>query len=109
MREKNAFYVTHISLISRLEPMEYVYPELSDVTAYSQPKQAVMSASDYIETTYHDVRIFMQLTQCCVFIRHLEGVRALINNFNVLVILYFMYSLYDHLFTFHLIINKIRM
>ena len=87
----------------------YLFCKHSNAMAYSQSKQAVMSASDYIETAYHDVRIFMQLTQCCVFIRHLEGVRALINNFNVLVILYFMYSLYDHLFTFHLIINKIRM
>ena len=42
--------------------MEHIYPKLSDAIAFSQQNQAVMSASDYIETVYPDVRIFMQLT-----------------------------------------------
>ena len=54
--------------------------KLSAVTTFSQSKRAAMSASDYIETAYRDVRIFMQLTQFCDFIRHFEDVGALINN-----------------------------
>ena len=36
--EQNAFHVTHISPISKLEPMEYVYPKLREPTAYNQSK-----------------------------------------------------------------------
>ena len=40
-----------------------------------------MSASDNIETEYNDARIFIQLTQHRVPIRHFDDLRALINNF----------------------------
>ena len=53
-------YVPSVYVPSRLEPMEFVYPKLTDPAVYSQSKQAVMSAADYIETVYHDVRIFME-------------------------------------------------
>ena len=72
MRVQNAFPVTHVPSISRLELIEHIYSEISDVKAYSKSKQAVVSASDVIETTYHYVRIFMQLRQCFVFIWHLD-------------------------------------
>ena len=74
VKGQNAFYVTHVSPISRLETMEYIYPKLSDVTVYCQSKQAVMNDSDYIKTEDRDVRIFMQLKQCCVIIRHFDDV-----------------------------------
>ena len=45
MNEQNVFHMTHILPISRLKPIEYVYPKLSNATAYNQSKQAVMSAS----------------------------------------------------------------
>ena len=63
--------MSYVSPVSREEPMKYVYPKLNDATAYNLSKQAVMSASDYIEATYRDVRIFMQLTQNCVLIRYI--------------------------------------
>ena len=66
------FSYTRIPSILRFKPMEYFYPKLCDAIVYSYSKQAVMSASDYIETAYCDVRIFLQLTQCCVFIRHFD-------------------------------------
>ena len=59
IREQTDFHVTHILPILRLEPMEYIYVKLREATVHSYSKQAVMSASDYIETTYHDVRIFI--------------------------------------------------
>ena len=70
MREQNASHMMYVLPISKLEPVEYFYQELTDATIYRQLKKAVMSASDYFET--RNVRIFMQLTQCCAFIRHLE-------------------------------------
>ena len=51
MRQQNVFHV-----ILKLDPMEYFYPELSDATLYNYSKQAIKSASDYIETAYRDVR-----------------------------------------------------
>ena len=57
MREQNAFHVMYVPPISKLEPMKYIYPE------------AVMNASDYIETEYSDVSIFMQY---CASIRHIQ-------------------------------------
>ena len=41
----------------RLEFMEYIHPELNDATAYSQSKQAALSASYYIETVYLDDKV----------------------------------------------------
>ena len=63
-------------LLRRLGHMENVYPEVGDATAYSQSKQAVKSAADYIETAYRDDGLSMQLTQCCVFIWHLVDWRC---------------------------------
>ena len=40
MREQNASFMTHISPILRLEPLEYFYPKLSDATVYFYSKQA---------------------------------------------------------------------
>ena len=45
--------------------------EISHATPYSQSKQAAMSALDYIDLVYRDIRMFIQLTQCCVSIWHL--------------------------------------
>ena len=59
MREQNAFHMTHVPPISRLEPTEYVKAKLSEATAYRQSKQAVRSASDYIDIVYRVVRMFM--------------------------------------------------
>ena len=39
-----------------------------------------MSALDYIERAYRDVRLFMQLTQCCIFMDHLDDVQSLNDN-----------------------------
>ena len=64
----------------KIRAYEVCYSEFSDVTAYSQSKHAVVGTSGYIETVYHDVGIFMQLTQCCVFIPPLDDVWTLINN-----------------------------
>ena len=80
MRERNFFQMQYVPRISGLEPMEFAYQELSDATVYRQPKQAVMIISDYIEKVYRDDRIFMQLTQCSVFIRYLDDISALNNN-----------------------------
>ena len=74
IREQIDFHMTHISPILRLEIVEYIYPKLSEATVYNYSKQAVLRASDYIETTYHAVRTFMQLTQCYVCIRHFDDV-----------------------------------
>ena len=70
MRKQNTFHMMYDQSTLRLDTIEYVYPKISDAVAYRQSKQAVKSASDYIETRYSDVRIFMQQTQCNVFIRH---------------------------------------
>ena len=35
MMEENGFYMTHVALISILKSVDYVYPELIDVTAYT--------------------------------------------------------------------------
>ena len=70
MKEQNAFLMTYVPPISRLEPMEYNHSKLSDATAYSLSKQTVISGTDYIGTTNRDIRIFMQQTQYCIFIRH---------------------------------------
>ena len=37
--------ISHMIRRFLVEPIEYVYPDLSDTTAYSQSKQADMSAS----------------------------------------------------------------
>ena len=66
MREQNAFHMMYDPPISKLESM--AYPKLS-ITAFNHLKQKVMSVSNYTETQYRDVRMFMQLMQCCVFIR----------------------------------------
>ena len=52
MREQSAFDMRYVPTISRLESMEYVYPDLSAAKTYSQSKHAVLSASDYIETAH---------------------------------------------------------
>ena len=41
--------MTYVQPILRLEPIEYVYPERCHATAYSESKQAVINASDYIK------------------------------------------------------------
>ena len=46
MKKQNAFHNTHILPVSEL--MEYVY------------LRAIMSASDFTQTEYRDVKIFMQ-------------------------------------------------
>ena len=58
MKDQNAFHMAYVTPLPRLEPMEYVYPEFSDATAYSQSKHAIMSASEYIEAVYRGVRMF---------------------------------------------------
>ena len=75
MNEQNAFYMKHIPPILRLEPMEHFYPIifLSEAKVHNYSKQAIMSTSDYIETAHHDVRIFMQQMQSCVFIQQFNG------------------------------------
>ena len=72
MRKQNVFHGTHIPPILNLGVMEYFNPTifLSDATVYNYSKLAVMTTSDYIKTAYRDLKIFMQVTQCCVFIRH---------------------------------------
>ena len=80
MREQNVFHVTHIPSILRLKAMEYFYTKLSDATVYNYSKQAVMSASDYTERMYYDIKIVMQLKQYCVFILHFIDVQPFINN-----------------------------
>ena len=45
--------------ILRLVSMEYFYQKLSETTMYNYSKQAVMRASEYIETVHRDVRIFI--------------------------------------------------
>ena len=77
--EHNAFHVTHISPILRLESSKYSYRKLSDATVYNYSKQASSNASYYIETVYLDARILMQLTQYCVFIRRFYDLQQLIN------------------------------
>ena len=72
LREQTAFHMMYILPILKLDPMEYFYPKLSATTVHNYSKQAVLSASDYIETAYRDIRIFLQLTQCCVFNRHFD-------------------------------------
>ena len=62
MSEQNAFHKTYISPVSKLGSIEYFYPKLCDTADNSQSKQAVMSASDYVETAYRNTRMFMQLT-----------------------------------------------
>ena len=39
LRKLNAFHMTYAPPISKLEPMEYVYPKLSKITAYSHSKR----------------------------------------------------------------------
>ena len=55
MREDNAFYMIHILLILRLEPMEYFYTKLSDAIVYRFTKQASMCVSDYRNTLHHNI------------------------------------------------------
>ena len=74
IREHIAFHKAHIPSNLRLKLMEHFYPKLSDTTESNYSKQAVLRASDYIETTYWDVRILMQLTQCRVFIWHFNDI-----------------------------------
>ena len=64
----------YVPPILRLEHMKYVYLKICVTAACSQSKQAIMKASDYIETAYHDARVFMQLTQCCVFMQHFDDI-----------------------------------
>ena len=64
VQQKNAFHMTYVSPISRPEPMEYAFQEISDSAAYSKLNEVVISASSYIETVHQDVSIFMQQTQC---------------------------------------------
>ena len=74
MRKQSAFHMMHVPPVSELEPMEYVYPKLSAAVGYSQSKQAVMSASNYTEIEYRNIRTFVQVMQRCVFVRHLDDV-----------------------------------
>ena len=76
MSEENAFNVTHILLFIKLGPMEYFCYKVCfiDAPVYNCFKQAVVSASDNIETAHPDVRVFIQQTQCYAFIWHFDYV-----------------------------------
>ena len=76
IKEQNAFHVTNKPPILRLKPKDYFYATifLRDETVCIYPKEAAMSASDDTETAYRDVRIFMRLMECCVFIQHFDDV-----------------------------------
>ena len=50
IREQNTFHAMYVPPVSREEPMEHVYSELSGATKYSQTKLDVMSASDYTQS-----------------------------------------------------------
>ena len=76
MREQDAFHMMHIPLTFRLQLKVYFYLTifLCDATVDNYSKHVVMGASDNIKTVYRNIRTLMQLTQCCVFIRHFDDV-----------------------------------
>ena len=74
MREQNAFHMKHIPPILRLATMEYFYLKLRNTKLYNHSKQVAMSASDYTEMEYRDVRMLMQIKQYYLFIRHFNDV-----------------------------------
>ena len=74
IREQHAFYVTQTPPILRLAHLEYFFLKLSDTTLLNYSKQAVMTALNYIRTAHSGVRVFVQLSQCYVFIRHLDDI-----------------------------------
>ena len=76
MTEQKVFHVTQIADFK----MEHFYSKLCDATVCNYSKQTVMGAPDYTEAAYRDVRIFMQLMECCVFNRHFDNVKLLMNN-----------------------------
>ena len=76
VRKNDDFHWTYVPPITRLEFVEYVDPKISDATAYSQSKQAVMiPLKQRIVIGYS-----CKLMQWCVVIRHFDDVCALIDN-----------------------------